>query len=354
MTGHLRWPVLSEFREAQAEIDAFYEEVFGNASTKQEAPNRDEPTRTEEEVEHLCRTRQGQQFTKLFDEGVWDGGKESADKSASAGDLALCGIIARYTDDAGMIDRMFRRSRMMRGKWDEPRSEGTYGSMTIAKALASKKRAYEPPEGRIKLIQAAELMEMPLPQVSYVWDDVLVCGGTSLIGGKVRVGKSTLMANIAIAVARGEPFLERACHRTTVIYLALGSEAKPEAMKEIMQLRGMTKVEPLYLYIDIAPANLMNQLKWIVDDYEDPLIIMDTLHKATGIRDVNDYDEVGDKLGPFTNFARTIGRGHLCFIHHAKKGETFDIDSVLGSARLTAESIIYCSTGRGLRTTYGS
>lgn len=53
----------------------------------------------------------------------------------SAADLALCDILAFYTHDPAQIDRMFRRSSLMRPKWDERRGTSTYGAQTIATAL---------------------------------------------------------------------------------------------------------------------------------------------------------------------------------------------------------------------------
>jgi putative DNA primase/helicase len=55
--------------------------------------------------------------------------------SPSEADLALCDILAFYTQNSAQIDRIFRRSGLLREKWDESRGESTYGGMTIQKAL---------------------------------------------------------------------------------------------------------------------------------------------------------------------------------------------------------------------------
>lgn len=56
----------------------------------------------------------------------------------SAADLALCNLIAFYTTDPARIDTIFRRSGLMREKWE--RSD--YSSGTIAKALAGRTSHY--------------------------------------------------------------------------------------------------------------------------------------------------------------------------------------------------------------------
>lgn len=61
----------------------------------------------------------------------------------SSADMALCSHLAWWTDgDAGRMDRIFRSSGLFRDKWDSKRGPETYGSLTIARAIAGL-----PPEG---------------------------------------------------------------------------------------------------------------------------------------------------------------------------------------------------------------
>lgn len=58
-------------------------------------------------------------------------------------DLALCNHLAYYTGgDREQIDRLFRDSELMRGKWDAKRGARTYGSMTIDTAMKSRTNFY--------------------------------------------------------------------------------------------------------------------------------------------------------------------------------------------------------------------
>ncbi len=79
----------------------------------------------------------GAKFKALFD-GDW-----SNYESQNEADLALCGLLAFYAGpDAARIDALFRRSGLMRDKWDTKRREQTYGAMTIAKALEGRTEFY--------------------------------------------------------------------------------------------------------------------------------------------------------------------------------------------------------------------
>lgn len=84
-------------------------------------------------------SRSGEAFTELWS------GSIGMYPSHSEADMALCNHLAFWTGcDARMMDRMFRRSGLMRAKWDEKRHESTYGAITIQRAIASCKETYTP------------------------------------------------------------------------------------------------------------------------------------------------------------------------------------------------------------------
>jgi hypothetical protein len=89
--------------------------------------------------ELIARARQakdGGKFARLWD-GQWEG--EYA--SQSEADLALCGTLAFWTGrDEGRMDALFRRSGLMREKWERQ----DYRDVTIAKAIAQTPRTWTP------------------------------------------------------------------------------------------------------------------------------------------------------------------------------------------------------------------
>lgn len=88
-----------------------------------------------------CKT--GRVFQLLY-EGAWQG----LFNSQSEADLALCGQLAFWCQkDENQIDRIFRSSGLMRGKWDEKRGANTYGQITISKAIATCSEVYTPQRG---------------------------------------------------------------------------------------------------------------------------------------------------------------------------------------------------------------
>ena len=84
-------------------------------------------------IEQVLSSEIGWSFKEL-----WAGGYERF-PSQSEADLALCQHLAFHTRDRSQIDRLFRKSKLFRNKWDETHfADGrTYGEATIEKALKS-------------------------------------------------------------------------------------------------------------------------------------------------------------------------------------------------------------------------
>lgn len=107
-------------------------------------------------IEKALTASNGQAFHALFVRG--DTGQHGSD--ASAADLALCNLLAFWTDrDAPRMDRLFRQSALMRPKWDEIHfADGrTYGQATIAAAIAGTANGYDPQHRR----NGARALEAP-------------------------------------------------------------------------------------------------------------------------------------------------------------------------------------------------
>jgi len=84
----------------------------------------------------------GDKFKALYDRGDWKG---QGYGSQSEADLALCGILAYWTNrDPARIDNLFRESVLCREKWDERHGPNTYGEATIIKAMESCDKVYSP------------------------------------------------------------------------------------------------------------------------------------------------------------------------------------------------------------------
>jgi putative DNA primase/helicase len=123
--------------ERTAQLAALHARIFGTNGNGSEQRFRSTGTRTVDRddatlIERACSARNGAKFARLW-AGDWSGYP-----SQSEGDQALCNLLSYWTDgDPDRVDALFRRSGLMRAKWDERRGSQTYGERTIATAIAA-------------------------------------------------------------------------------------------------------------------------------------------------------------------------------------------------------------------------
>ncbi len=90
-------------------------------------------------IERATSSVNGEKFKALWQ------GDISRYASPSEADLALCSTLAFWCGgDIEQIDRLFRRSGLMRDKWDRAQSGSTYGMLTMQKALSGMTEFYTP------------------------------------------------------------------------------------------------------------------------------------------------------------------------------------------------------------------
>ncbi|MGE7604941.1 VapE domain-containing protein [Peribacillus sp. NPDC097675] len=123
-------PILSN----QKLIDRIVEKYFGS---KKKSSNQgyavDRPTKQLDDdtvLSKMFKSKNGEKIANLF-----NGSTDYT--SDSEADLALCNYLAYWTDgNSEQMDRLFRRSALIRDKWDKKIAGSTYGWMTIEKAIS--------------------------------------------------------------------------------------------------------------------------------------------------------------------------------------------------------------------------
>ena len=119
----------------QQELDQFHLEIFGQQIPAMATITTSTVTSFSED-EIIARAKAAKNGDKF--NALWEGNIDGYFSSSEA-DLALCGILAYWTNNnAGLIDTMFRKSRLYREKWDKVHhGDGkTYGQGTIEKATS--------------------------------------------------------------------------------------------------------------------------------------------------------------------------------------------------------------------------
>ncbi len=178
-----------------------------------------------------------------------------------------------------------------------------------------------------------DLLSEPAERISWLVDQYLPSSGLSILAGKPKAGKSTLARCLALAVARGDPWLESITSRGAVFYLAL--EEKRSEVSRHFQDMGATGEDDIHFFIEPSPHDGMALLRQAAENVKPALIIVDPLIKMVRVKDLNDYAQVSPALEPLLSLARETG-AHVMAVHHLGKGEREGGDSMLGSTAILA------------------
>jgi hypothetical protein len=163
-----------------------------------------------------------------------------------------------------------------------------------------------------------------------------VVGTVSIVVAKPKIGKSTLARNLALAVARGEPFLGFKVIKGEVIYFAF--EERAQVLQADWRAMGASENgnEELYVHAAPNPVEGLVRLTELVKERKPALVVIDSLFRFTKIKDEKAYAETYNALGPLIDLARETDT-HVMLTHHSSKlPKTDPIDSPLGSTALAA------------------
>jgi hypothetical protein len=194
------------------------------------------------------------------------------------------------------------------------------------------------PDFRLQFLSMKELLHLPPDPTRWLWDQTLPAAGASVLVSKPKIGKSTFAANLALAIARGIPFLGRNTQQSPVAYLSLYASL-PE-MIEAFSPFGPREMDPIFIHAGAAPKEAVAEIMQWVKANEARFIIVDTLQRLFRFQNVNDYSEVSNGLEPLTEAAREQ-KCHVMFLHHAKKDAGDDLDSAIGSTAIRGLAYSY-------------
>jgi hypothetical protein len=188
-------------------------------------------------------------------------------------------------------------------------------------------KSSEPKKG-IVLRTLGEIMNSPDEEVPFIVDNLLPSGGTSIVAAQPKVGKTTLLRQMSLAISRGHMFLARQTFQGPVIYFSV--EEKAAEIKKHFKEMGADGTEPIYIFAERAPKDAIDQLVPMLKEIKPSLLILDTLFKIIRVKDTNDYAAVSNALEPIQEIARKTGT-HIMGVHHAGKGQKSGTDAILGS-----------------------
>ncbi len=254
--------------------------------------------------------------------------------------LGLHKYAARHDDReyTRIVDKHFALQGAFRRDDAAARANQPTGPTTEEGAPDENAAATSPPaatttDGELPMVSVARLMAEPKEKIPWLVEGRLPAGGFSLLAGRPKAGKSTLVRCLAIAVARGNPWLGFSTRQGAVFYLAF-EEKRDEVRSHFMAL-GTQPEDPIEIFFGPSPQDGFTRLQRTAERKLPALIIVDPLLKLVRLKDSNDYAEVSNALEPLLTLARQTG-AHLLAVHHLGKIEQPAGGQILGSTAILA------------------
>ena len=187
----------------------------------------------------------------------------------------------------------------------------------------------------LAVIDGETLMDMRLPPTRFCVDTFLPQGVT-ILGGAPKIGKSWLVLDLCIRVAKGEPLWDLPTHRGTTLYLCL-----EDPLRRVQErLNCITDEVPPNAFFATAAGTLADGLceqtySFVKEHPDTVLVAIDTFQVIRGFSNdtsyANDYDEVRKlkQLADELNIS-------LLLVHHLRKqGDSDPLNKLSGTTGIS-------------------
>jgi hypothetical protein len=317
----------------------------------------------DEAIIQKCRAaKNAARFADLFDHG--DTSRNGADDSAT--DYALLGIFKYYTQDPDQLERLMRRSALVRSKWDERRAGRTWLRYSIDNALKGNFETYDwgrqgsrplgdkqggpadsPYIGRstrstvdaptLKLVRFIE-RAVPAAREFIVPDLIPRHHPTTLYGwGGTAKSLIALLLSMSVAGGRRKFFGRDITVHGPVMYLDFELDAD-EQHRRVMQLATGMKMEVPedLLYVSTLGVRTHEAIEFalsVCEEHKAVMVVLDSLGPAmvgdmAAAKDVIEFHNC--YIAPF----KTVGATPILVDHQARQqaGEGYQSKGAFGSA----------------------
>ena len=196
---------------------------------------------------------------------------------------------------------------------------------------------------KLEFVSPEGLFRLTAETTAYTVEGLLPSRGLSLWTAKPKQGKSSCLRQLAVAVAKGQPFLGRSVQQGTVLYLSL-EEKDSEVQAHLKQL-GWTAEDPIYTRFGaLDRGEALAGLQEAIQHYADVrLVIVDPLFRFVGsVHDGNSYVQVSDALEPLLELARNFNV-HVAVAHRSRGSKVFPAER----RRSGIQHLVLCRSSQG-------
>lgn len=192
-------------------------------------------------------------------------------------------------------------------------------------------------EKEVKLLEVVDgetLMDMQFPKSRFCIQSLLP-QGVSILGGAPKIGKSWMVLDWCVRIAKGESVWNLPTEKGTVLYLCL-----EDSLARIQdRLNCITDEVPSNLYVatksESIETGLIQQIQnFIITHTDTTLIVIDTfqmIRNNSELSYANDYNEIG-KLKQYADEMRIS----ILLVHHLRKqGDSDPLNKLSGTTGIS-------------------
>lgn len=170
---------------------------------------------------------------------------------------------------------------------------------------------------KLEFINSVEIMNMPMKKQQFIVDG-MIYPGIHILSGDPKIGKSWMMLDVCLAVAKGENFLGRKTEKGQVVYMAL-EDTFVSLQSRMYELTDEPSENLVFsLIANIIGSGLEEDLQECKNKFPNlKMVVIDTLQKIRNTIDTKygaDYRE----LSVLKSLADRLGIA-VILVHHNRK-----------------------------------
>ena len=205
----------------------------------------------------------------------------------------------------------------------------------------------------VEFTPMGDLLNEPQTAVEWLWSGLIPKGGTALLVGPPKSGKSTMGRNLAAAVPMGRDYLGRAPAQGPSLYVTF--EGTRAGMIQHFRDMGTPPDTAVTCYHGAAfdPSDALEILEDEIVKAGAVLMVVDTWLRVMRLSDANSYAEVSNSTQPWIDLAARTGCA-IIGLHHSRKGGGQDGEEASGSAALfgSVDTLLSVTRDGDARTIY--
>lgn len=190
-------------------------------------------------------------------------------------------------------------------------------------------------ENKLAVVDGETLADMRLPPTQFCVRTLLPQGVT-VLGGAPKVGKSWLVLDLCVRVAKGEPLWNLPTTKGTTLYLCLEDTAR--RMQE--RLLSITDDVPANAFFAVAAKTLADglceQVRQFVSEYPDTVLVaVDTFQMVRGSEADTSYANDYQEIQQLKRLADELSISLLLVHHLRKQGDSDPLNKLSGTTGIS-------------------